>query len=120
MKLKVKKMSPDAKLPSYGHKGDAGLDLFSSTDSVLEVGAVYAVPTGIKVEIPGGYVGLIWDKSGISLKGVQKLISVEMNSAGQMAKVLKSQGFKVDAKILKYSGRPFFVEEIEKRLKKII
>ena len=76
MKLKVKKMSPDAKLPSYGHKGDAGLDLFSSTDSVLEVGAVYAVPTGIKVEIPGGYVGLIWDKSGISLKGVHRLAGV--------------------------------------------
>ena len=76
MKLKVKKMSPDAKLPSYGHKGDAGLDLFSSTDSVLEVGAVYAVSTGIKVEIPGGYVGLIWDKSGISLKGVHRLAGV--------------------------------------------
>ena len=55
-----------------------------------------------------------------ALKGVKKLISVEMNSSGQMAKVLDSHGFKVDAKILKYSGRPFFVEEIEKKLKKII
>ena len=55
-----------------------------------------------------------------ALKGVKKLISVEMNSSGQMAKVLNSQGFKVDAKILKYNGRPFFVEEIETRLKKII
>jgi len=55
-----------------------------------------------------------------ALKGVKKLISVEMNSSGQMAKVLNSHGFKVDAKILKYSGRPFFVEEIERKLKKII
>ena len=53
-----------------------------------------------------------------ALKGVKKLISVEMNSSGQLAKVLNSQGFKVEAKILKYSGRPFFVEEIEKKLKK--
>ena len=55
-----------------------------------------------------------------ALKGVKKLISVEMNSSGQMAKVLNSQGFKVDGKILKYSGRPFFAEEIEKKLKQII
>ncbi len=55
-----------------------------------------------------------------ALRGVKKLISVEMNSSGQMAKVLNSQGFKVDGKILKYSGRPFFAEEIEKKLKQII
>lgn len=55
-----------------------------------------------------------------ALKGVKKIISVEMNSSGQMAKVLDSHGFKVDTKILKYSGRPFFVEEIERKLKKII
>lgn len=76
MKLKVKKMNPEAKLPFYGHKGDAGLDLFSNVDLVLEKGGVQAVPTGIKVEIPEGYVGLIWDKSGVSLKGVHRLAGV--------------------------------------------
>ncbi len=76
MKLKVKKMSPDAKLPLYGHKGDAGMDLFSSSEYVLQKGEVYAVPTGVKVEIPVGYVGLIWDKSGVSLKGVHRLAGV--------------------------------------------
>ncbi len=76
MKLKVKKMSPDAKLPLYGHRGDAGMDLFSSSEYVLKKGEVYAVPTGIKVEIPMGYVGLIWDKSGVSLKGVHRLAGV--------------------------------------------
>ncbi len=76
MKLKVKKMSPDAKLPLYGHRGDAGLDLFSSSEYVLQKGEVFAVPTGVKVEIPMGYVGLIWDKSGVSLKGVHRLAGV--------------------------------------------
>jgi len=76
MKLNVKKMSPEAKLPLYGHKGDAGMDLFSSLDYVLPKGEVFAVPTGIQVEIPKGYVGLIWDKSGISLKGVHRLAGV--------------------------------------------
>lgn len=76
MKLKVKKMSPDAKLPLRGHKGDAGMDLFSSMAYALQKGEIYAVPTGIKVEIPMGYVGLIWDKSGVSLKGVHRLAGV--------------------------------------------
>jgi dUTP pyrophosphatase len=76
MKLKVKKIQVDAKVPHYSHKGDAGLDLFSSVDSVLNKGEVKAVPTGIQVAVPEGHVGLIWDKSGISLKGVHRLAGV--------------------------------------------
>jgi dUTP pyrophosphatase len=76
MELKVKKIHEDARLPSYGHKGDAGLDLFSCVDWVLGPLTVRAVPTGIKVAIPQGYVGLIWDKSGISMRGVHKLAGV--------------------------------------------
>lgn len=56
----------------------------------------------------------------VALKGVKKLISVEMNASGQMTRLLSFQGFKVDAKILKYSGRPFFAKEIEEKLIKII
>jgi len=76
MKLKVKKIQIDAKLPQYGHMGDAGLDLFSSIDYVLEKGQVEAIPSGIKVAIPDGFVGLVWDKSGVSLKGVHRLAGV--------------------------------------------
>ena len=76
MELKIKRINPEAKLPSYGHPGDAGLDLYSAVDHVLAPGAVFAVPTGIKMAIPRGYVGLVWDKSGISLKGVHRLAGV--------------------------------------------
>ncbi|MCX6562349.1 MAG: dUTP diphosphatase [Candidatus Aminicenantes bacterium] len=76
MELKIKRIHPEAKLPSYGHPGDAGLDLFSCVDCVLDEGEVRAVQTGIKVAIPAGHVGLIWDKSGISLRGVHKLAGV--------------------------------------------
>jgi dUTP pyrophosphatase len=76
VELKVKRIRPDAKLPLYSHKGDAGLDLFSSSDGRLEPGEVRPVPTGIKVAIPQGYVGLIWDKSGLSLEGVHRLAGV--------------------------------------------
>ena len=76
MELKIKRIHADAKLPSYGHAGDAGLDLFAAENYIFMPGAVRAVQTGIKVAIPRGYVGLIWDKSGISLRGVHKLAGV--------------------------------------------
>lgn len=76
MELKVKRIHPEARLPLYGHPGDAGLDLFSVVDRSLGPGEVFAVPTGIQVAIPAGFVGLIWGKSGISLKGVHRLAGV--------------------------------------------
>jgi dUTP pyrophosphatase len=76
MVLRVKRIQPEAKLPVYGHPGDAGLDLFSVVDRELQPGEVFAVPTGIQVAIPAGHVGLVWDKSGISLKGVHRLAGV--------------------------------------------
>ena len=76
MELKVKRLHPDAKLPSYGHKGDAGLDLYTNVDLVLKPGDIVPVPTGITMAIASGYVGLIWDKSGLSLKGAHRLAGV--------------------------------------------
>jgi dUTP pyrophosphatase len=76
MELKVKKIHPEARLPVYGHPGDAGFDLFACSGLTLGPGEVKPVPTGIALAIPRGFVGLIWDKSGISLKGVHKLAEV--------------------------------------------
>ena len=76
MELKVKRIHPDAKLPVYGHPGDAGLDLFSVADRELAPGEVFAVPTGVRVAVPPGHVGLVWDKSGISLQSVHRLAGV--------------------------------------------
>lgn len=76
MELRVQRIHEDAKLPLYGRKGDAGLDLFSCVDLILGIREVKPVPTGIKVAIPLGHVGLIWDKSGISLKGIHRLAGV--------------------------------------------
>lgn len=76
MELKVKRLTPAAKLPSYGHPGDAGLDLFAAERYQLKKGEIRAVGTGVKMAIPPGHVGLVWDKSGISLKGVHRLAGV--------------------------------------------
>ncbi len=68
MELKIKKLHPDAKMPEYAHHDDAGFDLFAIQDITLKVGERAMIPTGIAMEIPEGYVGLVWDKSGLAMK----------------------------------------------------
>lgn len=67
MEIKVKKIHPDAKLPTYAHHGDAGFDLYAIESVTVPAGERVLVSTGIAIEIPEGYVGLIWDKSGLSM-----------------------------------------------------
>ena len=74
--LRVQRIGGNSRLPTYGHPGDAGLDLFSAENIELAVGQAVPVPTGIKIAVPEGFVGLVWDKSGISLKGVHRLAGV--------------------------------------------
>lgn len=96
MELKVQKIAKEAKLPQYGHSGDAGLDVFSSVDHDLNPDEIMAIPTGIKVAVPEGCVGLIWDKSGISLKGVHRLAGViDSGYRGEVKVVLINFGREV-------------------------
>ncbi len=66
MKIKVKKLYEEAKLPTHGHPGDAGMDFYTLNDVVFAPHSQAHVHTGVAVEIPEGHVGLFWDKSSIS------------------------------------------------------
>jgi dUTP pyrophosphatase len=69
MKIKVKKLNDLAKLPNFAHVGeDAGLDLYSVEKVVVAPMERVKIKTGIALEIPRGYVGLVWDKGGPSFK----------------------------------------------------
>jgi len=93
MKLAVKRIHPDAKLPVRGHPGDAGLDLFAVEDGPLAPGEVRPIATGIQIAVPAGHVGLIWDKSGISLQGVHRLAGVvDAGYRGEVRVVLANLG----------------------------
>ena len=80
MQLKVKKLSPDAKLPSYAHVGDAGLDIYANETVTIKPGETAVVKAGISMEIPEGYVGLMWDKSGISVNHKIKTLAGVIDS----------------------------------------
>ncbi len=80
MIIRVKKLHPDARTPSIAHSGDAGCDLFATAHMELKPGQRAQIPTGIALEIPTGYVGLIWDKSGVSHKGGIKTLGGVVDS----------------------------------------
>jgi dUTP pyrophosphatase len=62
----VKRLHEDAVLPSYAHPGDAGLDLSAAAPVTLGPGARAAVPTGLALAIPDGWVGLVHPRSGLA------------------------------------------------------
>lgn len=72
MQIRVKKIIEDAKLPTHGHPSDAGMDFYASQTVIFKPNEQTRVPTGVSIEIPEGFVGLIWDKSSISFnKGLK-------------------------------------------------
>lgn len=66
LELQVTRLHPDAVVPRYAHAGDAGLDLVAVEGAVLAPGARAAVPTGLAVAIPQGWVGLVHPRSGLA------------------------------------------------------
>lgn len=78
MNLKVRKLSPDARLPSYGTPEAAGLDLFHLDRSTLVIapGMTVKLGTGLAMQIPQGFAGVVRPRSSAFKRGliVQGLI----------------------------------------------
>lgn len=70
MKIRIKKIHPDAIAPAYAHGSneDAGLDLTAIERTVLTPGKSQAVPTGLAIELPPGYEAQVRPRSGMALK----------------------------------------------------
>jgi len=75
--MQIKRLHPEAILPSYAHPGDAGMDLYSCEQLVIPPQERRLIKTGISLAIPPGYVGLIWDRSGLASKhGLKSMAGV--------------------------------------------
>ena len=68
MTLRVRRLHPDAQLPSRAHDGDAGLDLHAVEGCTLAPGERAMVPTGIAIELPEGHAGLVVPRSGLAAR----------------------------------------------------
>lgn len=69
MEIRVKKVHPDAKLPTRAHVGDLGYDLYSVEDVRFNDGKTNLVHTGIVMNLPPGYGAVIKDRSSMALRG---------------------------------------------------
>lgn len=69
--LKVKKVHPEAIIPTRSHKFDAGLDLYALEDNFVPIRGIAKVSTGVGIEIPEGYYAQIQDRSGMAVKGLR-------------------------------------------------
>lgn len=68
MKMEIEKIDPQVPVPKMAYEDDAAFDLYAAQDVTLAPGERKQVPTGLKIAIPRGYVGLIRDRSSVAWK----------------------------------------------------
>ena len=96
--IRVKKLNPDAKLPTYGSAEAAGADLYACLESpvVVAPGESAFIPTGIALEVPVGCAGLIYARSGLACKRglapANKVGVIDSDYRGQVVVVLHNHG----------------------------
>lgn len=83
--VKFKKIREEATIPSYAKEGDAGMDLFST--SLVRNGKYHEYGTGLCMEIPKGYVGLVFPRSSISETGHYLRNSVGVIDSGYRGEI---------------------------------
>jgi len=88
MELPVVKLKDNAVTPTRGHAGDAGLDLYSTDAAHLGPGERWSVGTGIAVELPDGYAGLVLPRSGLAREhGIALVNSPGLIDAGYRGEI---------------------------------
>ena len=100
MKVNIKKLHKDAVIPKYSNVGDAGMDLTAINVRYDNLGNV-CYGTGIAMEIPEGYVGLIFPRSSVSKKTLSLANSVGVIDSGYRGEI-----------IFKFKPTAYFTEQI--------
>ncbi len=93
-RIKVKKMTPEARIPTKGTRLAAGHDLYATTKTTIPIGGQGIIPTGIAIQLPKGTYGRIAPRSGLATKhrintnaGV-----IDSDYTGEVQVVLVNQG----------------------------
>ena len=99
MKINVKKLNENAKLPVYGSPNAAGADLYACGDYEVKAGETVFVHTGIAVELPLGTVGLIYARSGLACKQdlapANKVGVIDCDYRGEIVVALHNHGAEI-------------------------
>jgi len=106
LKIKIKRVA-DVKMPSYAHKGDSGVDLYSAEDYLLKPMERKLVDSGIKIAIPYGYEAQIRPKSGLALEhGIS-----HVNSFGTIDSSYRGE---IKVPLINFSDKPYKIEKGKK------
>lgn len=96
--IHVKRLSLEAKLPTYGTAGAAGADLYACLDQpvTIQPGQTAFLPTGIALEVPQGCAGLVYARSGLACKQglapANKVGVVDSDYRGEITVALHNHG----------------------------
>jgi len=98
MRIRIRRLRPDAALPEYAHgpDEDAGLDLRAVERVTLQPGSPHLVATGLTIELPPGYEAQIRPRSGLALKHAIMLpnspATIDPGYRGEIRVILLNQG----------------------------
>ena len=73
MKIKIKKLKENAKLPQYANPGDVGMDMYAMETAIIPPMGHYMFWHGFALEFPEGYAAIVKDKSSISKAGLHSM-----------------------------------------------
>ena len=88
MQVKVKKLHPEAIIPKYAKQGDAGLDLTAVSEEWNEDNSMVTYGTGLSIEIPEGYVGLLFPRSSVCKTSLNLSNSVGVIDSGYRGEIM--------------------------------
>ncbi|WP_125152584.1 dUTP diphosphatase [Clostridium rectalis] len=120
-KLLVKKINEEAKLPDFAHDGDAGMDLYSVEDKIIEPGETQLIHTGISLQLPNDTEAQIRPRSGLALKNSITVLNtpgtIDEGYRGEIGVILINHSkkiFKVEKhmKIAQMIIKPIYKTEI--------
>jgi dUTP pyrophosphatase len=121
--LKVKLLNEEARLPEYAYEGDTGLDLFSTSEAVIQPGKSALIPTGISIQLPPKTEAQIRPRSGLALKHQVTVLNgpgtVDEGYRGEIGVILINHGtlpFKIEVgmKIAQMVIQPVLSVKVEK------
>ena len=120
--VKFKKLNPNAIPFSYSREQDAGMDMYALEGTTIPAGTTKIIPTGIAVEIPQGYEGLVRGRSGLASKGITAhLGTIDETYRGDVGMIIANHtnaDFKVEAgmRLAQFTVKPVYhiqLEEVE-------
>ena len=117
--VKFKKLNPNAIPFSYSREQDACMDMYALEGTIIPAGTTKIIPTGIAVEIPQGYEGLVRGRSGLASKGITAhLGTIDETYRGDVGMIIANHtnaDFKVEAgmRLAQFTVKPVYHIQLE-------